>query len=95
MQVGAQSGAASTGAWWAAATHQNRPTAAGLVRLATALQDRWHTLADGCARGEVSLDQARVIVRALEELPEDLDLRQVDLAEKTLTTYAAEHGRPL
>ena len=73
------------------ATHQNRPTTTGLVRLATALQDRWHTLADGCARGEVSLDQARVIAHALEELPEDLDPAQVDLAEKTLTTYAAEH----
>ena len=91
VQVHLDSGATSTGAWWAVATHQNRPTTTGLLRLATALQDRWHTLADACARGEVSLDQARVIAHALEELPEDLDPAQVDLAEKTLTTYAAEH----
>lgn len=91
VQVATDSGATSTGAWWAVATHQNRPAATSLVRLATALQDRWHTLAAGCARGEVSLDQARVIVRALQELPDDLDASQVDLAEKTLTSYAAEH----
>ncbi len=91
VQVHLDSGATSAGAWWAVATHQNRPTTTGLLRLATALQDRWHTLADACARGEVSLDQARVIAHALQELPEDLDPAQVDLAEKTLTTYAAEH----
>lgn len=91
VQAGAACGATSTGAWWAVATHQDRPAAAGLLRLATALTERWHTLARGCARGEVALDQARVIVRALEELPEDLEPEQVALAEKVLVGYAAEH----
>ncbi len=42
VKVGADSGATSTGVWWAVATKQNRRTAAGQVRLANALESRWH-----------------------------------------------------
>ncbi len=90
VQVGADSGATSAGVWWAVSTRQNRPTAAGLVRLATALE-RWRTVAAGCARGDVTQEQARVIVHALEELPADLEAEQVTLAEKVLVGHAADH----
>ncbi len=41
--------------------------------------------------GEVSLEQARVIVLALDALPADLDPETVVLAEETLVAHAADH----
>ena len=74
VAVGADSGATSTGVWWALATRQSRPQAAGQVRLAAApWPRRGRRVGAGLASGAVHLDQARVIVHALEDLPTDLD----------------------
>ncbi len=91
VEVGADSGSTSTGVWWAVATQQNRATACGLVKLAAALEDRWTRVARGCAAGEVSLDQARVIAHALEALPDDLEPGLLAQAEALLVGYAAIH----
>ncbi len=91
VQVGADSGATSTGVWWAVATRQNRTTASGLVKLATALEDRWTRVGSGCSAGTVSIEQARVIVHALEALPDDLDPGLLAQAEGLLVGYAEIH----
>ncbi len=89
--VGADSGATSTGVWWACATRQARAQAAGQVRLATALASTWTRVGAGLAAGGVHLDQARVLVHALEDLPTDLDPAILAAAEQHLVDLAALH----
>ncbi len=91
MKVGADSGATSTGVWWAVATRQNRRTAAGQVRLANALESRWHRVRDALADAAMSLEQARVVVRALDDLPDDIPADVVASAEQTLVELALVH----
>ena len=92
VQVGAESAAVSTGAWWATATRQNRSTASTQVHLGVALDQRWHRVAEAFAAGEAHLEQVKVIVRALEDLPTDLDPDLVARAEELLVDYAAVHN---
>ncbi len=57
-----------------------------------ALDRRWSRTAGAAAAGEVSWDQAGVLVRCLEALPEDLDPALVAAAEAHLLTEAARFG---
>ncbi len=91
VKVGADSGATSTGVWWAVATRQNRRTAAGQVKLANALESRWHRVRDALADAAMSAEQARVVVRALDDLPDDLEPGVVASAEQTLVELALVH----
>jgi hypothetical protein len=50
-------------------------------RLAEALDGRWARVRDGVCEGAVATAQASVIVRALEELPHDLDPEVLARAE--------------
>ncbi|MEZ5096445.1 MAG: DUF222 domain-containing protein [Nocardioides sp.] len=65
-------------------------------RLAVALDRRYATLAAGLRAGEVTVAQARVIARALDDLPDDLPEEVpadvVALAESTLVGHCAEFG---
>jgi hypothetical protein len=90
--VGAASGASSTGAWLSHETRADRAEAVARVKLAQALdRDRQQTAA-GLGAGEFSVEHAKVIVRAVADLPGDLDGGLdgglVGCAEKTMVEEA-------
>lgn len=92
--VGDDIGATNTPAWWAHLTGQRVPAAHGLTRLAARLEDPTHqTTRDALAAGRVNLDQARVILEAVEALPvEDLGPALVADAEAHLVGLADLDG---
>jgi hypothetical protein len=95
--VGAASGASSTGAWLSHETRADRSEAVARVKLAQALdRDRQQTAA-GLGAGEFSVEHAKVIVHAiagladladLADLSGDLDAGLVESAEKTMVEEA-------
>lgn len=92
--VGDDVGATNTPAWCAHATGQRVPTAHGLTRLAARLEDPTHQATrDALAAGLVNLDQARVILEAVEALPaDDLGATLVADAEAHLVGLADLDG---
>jgi hypothetical protein len=86
--VGADMGATSTGAWLSHVTLADRPDAAAKVKLARALEDERAATAIGLAAGDYSVAHAAVIVRAIADLPTDLQPDLVVRAEKTLVEEA-------
>ncbi|GCD89781.1 HNH endonuclease [Nocardioides sp. LS1] len=84
--VGESVGASSTTNFWAHATHQTRTSAHGKMRLAVALATR-PALRTAVAAGQVLVEQARVIVDAVEVLPAE----HHDGAEAMLIKFAADH----
>ncbi|GCD90526.1 HNH endonuclease [Nocardioides sp. LS1] len=84
--VGESVGATSTTNFWAHATHQTRTSAHGKMRLAVALATR-PALRTAVAAGQVLVEQARVIVDAVEVLPAE----HRDEAEAMLIKFAADH----
>ena len=85
------SGATSAAAWWAHTTHLTRREAQTRMRLAQALDTGHEPVREALAAGELVLEQATVIVRAVQELPEDLDPELLATAEVELVGLAAEH----
>ena len=80
-------GATSTANWHAVATRTTRPQAHRLMRLAAGLET--HDLTrTALAAGRVHVDQAETILRALAELPADLDPDHVEKAERELLDRA-------
>ncbi|MGO4257366.1 DUF222 domain-containing protein, partial [Marmoricola sp. RAF53] len=67
-QVGDPLGAANTAGWWANATRTTKPAAHRAVKLAGRL-DSHDTTADAMSAGTVSVEQAAVILDAVEALP--------------------------
>jgi hypothetical protein len=90
--VAAQAGARDPGVWLAHQTRSDRREQQRDHRLATALADRWHQVATGLATGSVNLAQARVIVHALDALPDHVDPEVIGRAEAQLVEYAAQFG---
>ena len=90
LQVGDDVGATSTANWLAHQTRQTRPAAAGVVRFGydLATHDR---VRDALAHGDLRPEQAKVIVRAIRELPADLDPDLTIKAEHHLVALAAVH----
>jgi Domain of unknown function (DUF222) len=71
-EIGADRGATSTAAWLAAHTRQRRAAAFADLRLATSLDDPAFALTRAAlAAGAVNVDQARVIVAAIDDLPRE------------------------
>ena len=62
------------------------------LRLAQALDRRWHQTASGLAHGRVNVAQAEVIARALDELPNDIPAETLARAEEHLVNEAAHFG---
>src|SRR3954452_14217313 len=92
--VGAASAATSTGAWLAAATRRTPGAAAAEVRLAAALDDGCEATRTALAAGSVDLEQARVVVAAVQALPADAvtdDPSCVSRAEAALLDLATVH----
>jgi hypothetical protein len=92
-QVGDPAGHANTAAWFANVTRADKRAAHQAVALAKQLDDDQHRVTrEAALRGEVSVEQAAVIIRAVEALPTDLtdpELRRQ--AEKDLVTFAEQH----
>jgi hypothetical protein len=87
--VALESGARSPAAWLA---HQARTDIGPAIsdgRLAESLASRWLQVRDALAAGTVCAAQARVIVRALEDLPASLDPQVRRQAETHLVEQAA------
>ena len=76
-------------------THHTRTDAGANRRdlaLGESLDREWHQVAAALAVGEVNVAQARVIVHALEELPDDLPADVVARAEEHLVGEAEHFG---
>src|SRR5919112_2470062 len=89
--LAAESAASSTAAWLAQATRQTRAGAHADVHLAQALDGGFGATRDALADGLVDVAQARVIVRAVQALPDTVDANDRGRAEKHLITLAGEH----
>ena len=81
-------GATGTDAWLAQLTGGTRAAAAGGLWLARRLQDTYHATREALADGGIGVEQARVIVRAAEQLPDDVTPEQRTAAEAGLVVKA-------
>ncbi len=92
IEVEADSGATSTANWLAHATRQTRTGAHRTAKFATALASEAHEpVRIALADGELLVDQAEVIIAAIDALPDDLDPEIALAGTVTLIGYAAEH----
>lgn len=91
--VGSPVGAANTTAFWANETRMLKPAAHALMKLAYDLDEDAHAVtAQALARGDLLVEQARVIIAAVEALPTDLvDVELRARAEKDLVALAEHH----
>jgi hypothetical protein len=93
IEVAAASGGTSTANWWAHETKQTRAAAHRKSKLASSLNSDLHEpVRTALADGRLLVDQAEVIVQAMEGLPADLvddDVRRD--AQATLIGFAAQH----
>ncbi len=88
VDAGVETGATSTATWLAHATKLTRPAAARKASLAKALDS--HSLTrEALGRGDVHVEQARVITHAVDQLPDDAVVRE--LCEKHLIALAEHH----
>lgn len=71
-EVGRASGATSAAVWWSNETHQVQAGAASKMKLAKTLDQHDH-IRQALEAGEILLDQARVIIVAVDRLPGDID----------------------
>ena len=83
------SGARDAAGWYADASHTRFEDARADLRLATALDGRWNALGASLREGQVNTAQARVIVRALEALPDEVSHDVLAAAETALIDHAA------
>ncbi len=80
-------GASSTRAWLTAA-HQVDPCEASvLVNTATALRGGFEATDTAMAAGDLSLGQARVIIRSIRELPSDIGVELAAAGERLMVGY--------
>jgi len=88
--TGSEVGATSATNWWAHATRTTRAEAHRVARLAAALEDH-EPVATALAAGELRIDQARVIVDAVDDLPDDAEPWVQAEATGFLLEKAVEH----
>ncbi|WP_127479276.1 HNH endonuclease signature motif containing protein [Nocardioides pantholopis] len=93
VETGAAVGATSTANWWAHEARLTRPESHRLIRLARALDiPRHDPVRDALAAGRVNLDQAQVVVDAVDDLPaEHVDEDTRLQAEEFLLGQARHH----
>jgi hypothetical protein len=90
--VAADEGARDAAAWLAHHARLDRFATRRDARLAAALEVRCRVVSAGLREGGVNRDQAHVLVRALDALPEDLDPEVRARAEERLVAEAARFG---
>lgn len=86
--LAADSGARDAAGWYADASRTRFEDARADLRLATALDRRWGTLGASLREGRVNTAQARVIVRALDALPDEVPGDVLAAAEAALIGHA-------
>ena len=86
--LAAESGARDAAGWLADSTHTRFEDARADLRLAVALDRRWQTLGAALREGRVNTAQASVIVRALDELPDEVPTAVLHRAEAVLIEHA-------
>lgn len=92
-EVGAESGATSSIAWFARETRQTRAACGAAVRMAAAVEGGFTATGRALSVGRVNLDQARVIVAAVNRLStehDDLEPGTLERAEAHLLDLASE-----
>jgi hypothetical protein len=89
--AGADAGATSTAAWVAHETRQVRSAAHADVHLARELAATCPTTRQALGEGRVNAAQARVIVRAMESLPDTITAADRERAERHLVQAAGDH----
>ena len=83
----------SVATWLAAETRTDARARSGELALARSLVRRWSRLGEAVVDGTVNLPQARVIVNALQDLPErEVGPDVLGRAEEALIEYAGQHG---
>ncbi len=85
-----EDGSASTVAWLASTTGIARREASRIVHLSRLDSSRGGATRDAWASGALSTDQASIILKALDQLPEWFVAEQHDDAEATLLQHASE-----
>ncbi len=90
LQIAGSTAASSTANWHAVATRTTRSAAHRMMRTAHGLEAHEPTRT-ALADGRLQVEQAEVILRALAELPDDLDPDIVTQAEERLLDLAADH----
>ena len=90
--VAIEDGARDPAAWLAHRARSDRGQARRDLRLARLLESRWHRTARALREGDANPAQAEVIVRALEDLPDDLEAEVVSEAEERLVAEAGRFG---
>ncbi|MCL2613826.1 MAG: 13E12 repeat family protein, partial [Nocardioidaceae bacterium] len=78
------------GIWLANETRTTRPAGRRDLELANAIDSKYLKVAGGMRAGAVNVDQARVIVAALDALPADLDTQVLARAEAELVALAGQ-----
>ncbi|WP_240617222.1 HNH endonuclease signature motif containing protein [Nocardioides speluncae] len=89
--VAEESGARDVAAWLAHESRENPTACRAEQHLALALDTRCTRLGTAVAEGAVNLAQAKVIARALGDLPDDLDPELLVRAEEHLVEAASEY----
>jgi hypothetical protein len=87
--VALDAGARSVEAWLAHETHADVGPTLAAGHLADALETRWRLAGEALGQGRINQAQARVIARAMDELPSDLDAELLEKAETHLLAEAA------
>ena len=90
--VAADHGCRTVADWIAPRTRTDRRAAYAQEKLAHALDQTWHHVGAALADGRMHLDQARVIVKALDALPDDVGAEVKQLAEQRLVEDAEHFG---
>ena len=90
--IAEETGDRSTATWLATKTREAHGTVRRHAALAASLGSRWTRTADALGDGDLNLAQARVIVEALDALPEDLGDDLVVKAEAYLVEQAQVFG---
>ncbi len=92
-QVTQQATELGTAAWLNGTCASSLAAAQRDVALAKGLHRRFPAIVSAMAAGTVSEEQAGAIVGVSKKLPDSLASEQVQLAEKTMIGFAADHGR--
>lgn len=90
--VAADAAARDVAAWLAHTARLDGAETRRDLRLARALDARWHRVAAGLAEGRVNRAQADVVVAALGDLPDGLDPAIVGRAEERMVDLCQEFG---
>jgi hypothetical protein len=90
--IAEETGDRSTAVWLATQSREAHGTVRRQAALAVALGSRWGRTAEALGAGDLNLAQARVVVEALEALPDDLGDDLVAKAEAYLVEQAALFG---